>query len=958
MFGLHFNVNAGRCTRGAYVQLLPLDDSLRQMIDCDFMLIVDTEGLRAPELQLEGVKHDNELATFVIGLADATIINIFGETPGDLDDILQTSLHAFIRMRKIEMKPGCLFVHQNVPDILASSKNMLGRQQFQGKLDKMTQAAAKVENCEGQFSLFSHIIEFDDSKDVFYFPSLWKGDPPMAPVNVGYSESAQTLKTALKELTHKKSTFRCSLETFKMRVERLWEAVLQENFVFSFKNTLEVCAYTELDSEYAQWSWTLQSRMLEWENKAKWKIDGCDDEKSKIEEVAEDCFKEASENILPTTYVAVLAKMESYLDSSDHSATLSQWKHKTELRLKDLYDETKRHARKFCNDLVANKLNYVEVHKLQKGHIKVIQDHIRDLVDESWKAGTQYTKQEIKNKFEEKWTEWIEEFQTTKKMAVKYPSSDEIETKIGETLRVLLQTSDQHIIKKLTDEPLSKRSLSLTLEIDKKTHIDSKRNFLMRQLMLGHDIYEATNLTNKCLIQAREDLNTIKKESRPFHASLVYQLIKDLINNIDDALGEAAKQEKRNFTFTPEYKVDMALTVCAYALDVFKQTTRKIEADNDPIKRLDELKGTFLTNFEDEYSRVNNETKAANSLCGLLNTSIEEALLANLETVIVDEIQKDEYRLSSKAKFKIQVLDDLANNIIGFSKAQLFEHYKTYLTDMRMCFQYWAKYYIEKYCTSSTEHCGSSSVITRLALKQLLIIIDGITSTINDLCKPAYNIHDIQSWLNKFATKLEGSIPLQKSTMDKLVGECDVSKFSKYVLGGIKDIEDALKIRYSDTPWLIRQMSSRNRSPEWLLYKRLIGCTAMCPFCGEQCERTNPCTEDHCIKLHRYLSLGRWYYHETHQLVLRTCTDYVGTHESFIRKDGEKHPFFCYKQVYTDWEINPYTAEPAYWKWFVNKFHAEIQDWVEASPTNIPKGWDKVSFEEAVDSLPRIIHSN
>ena len=45
----------------------------------DNRLIVDTEGLRAPELQVEGVKHDNELATFVIGLADTTIINIFGE---------------------------------------------------------------------------------------------------------------------------------------------------------------------------------------------------------------------------------------------------------------------------------------------------------------------------------------------------------------------------------------------------------------------------------------------------------------------------------------------------------------------------------------------------------------------------------------------------------------------------------------------------------------------------------------------------------------------------------------------------------------------------------------------------------------------------------------------------------------------------------------------------------------
>ena len=71
IFGLRFNVSAGRCTRGAYFQLLSFNSKLRKEIGCDHIVIVDTEGLRAPELQYkEQQKHDNELATFVIGLAD------------------------------------------------------------------------------------------------------------------------------------------------------------------------------------------------------------------------------------------------------------------------------------------------------------------------------------------------------------------------------------------------------------------------------------------------------------------------------------------------------------------------------------------------------------------------------------------------------------------------------------------------------------------------------------------------------------------------------------------------------------------------------------------------------------------------------------------------------------------------------------------------------------------------
>ena len=956
MFGLCFNVSAGRCTRGAYIQLLPLSNSLREKIDCDYMLIVDTEGLRAPELQSEGVKHDNELATFVIGLADATIVNIFGETPGDLDDILQTSLHAFIRMRKIEIKPSCLFVHQNVQDVLASSKSMVGRQEFQGKLDKMIKVAAELENCEGEFSAFSHVIKFDDSKDVFYFPNLWKGDPPMAPVNIGYSENAQILKMALIKLTESKKTCRCSLETFKERVKNLWGAVLQENFVFSFKNTLEVCAYNELDSEYAKWSWSLQSKMLAWENATKWSVNNCDSKiESEIKNVADQCFKEVTEDIIPKTYTTLLKNMESFVEGSDHSATLSQWKHKTETRLKDLHDETEKQAKKYCDDLVANKLNYIEVDKLEKGHITEIQSHIRELVDQSWKEKKQYTEKEISEKFEEKWKEWMNNFKTKKTQHIRYPTDDEIERNIVKILRELLCNHDAKVIEKLTYQPLNKRSAYLTLKVNETFHLNSKKQYGLKSLD-HNDIVTAENLTNEYLIKAREYLNAIIRESKPFNPSFVYELLRDLITSIDDV---AKTEKKSSFTFTPEYKVDMALVYCTYALNVFKQVMRKIKVDNDPITKLNELKSTFFTNFKDEYNRVNNETKAANSLCGLLSTSIEEALQAKLETVIVDNIQKDKQRLSSKAGFKIQILDDLAKNVKKFSTLEMFEHYKTYLTDMKGCFRYWADYYISQYCESVIgHHSSSTNVITHLALKTLTEYTDKVTSTVNDLCKPDDGYNDIPSWLKKFTCKLQGVIPLQKSTIDTFVGKCNVTKFSEYVISGIEQVKVTLESKYSNKLWLIGQMSSRKKSPNWLLCERLIGCTATCPFCGEQCERTTQCPKDHSIKLHRYISLGRWLYDQTNQLVLRTCTDYVGTDESFKKSDGKLHKFRLYKQVYPNWEINPYTAEPAYWKWFVCNFYSEIKDWVGASSTTIPNGWDKINLIVAVDSLPNIIYSN
>ena len=145
-FGLKFKVSGGRCTRGAFMQLLTLDKDLRNETKCDYVLIIDAEGLRAPELdQVKIQNHDNELATFVIGLANMTLVNIYGEVPGDIDDILQTSVHAFLRMTKVRYSPSCQFIHQNAADTI---KGEVGRTHFFFKLDGFTVMAASEENCE------------------------------------------------------------------------------------------------------------------------------------------------------------------------------------------------------------------------------------------------------------------------------------------------------------------------------------------------------------------------------------------------------------------------------------------------------------------------------------------------------------------------------------------------------------------------------------------------------------------------------------------------------------------------------------------------------------------------------------------------------------------------------------------------------------------------------------------
>ncbi|KAJ8371704.1 hypothetical protein AAFF_G00303130 [Aldrovandia affinis] len=271
MFGLQFAVSAGRCTRGAIMQLLEVDEEMRANLQFDFVLVVDTEGLRSTELSSEATLcHNNELATFIIGVGNMTLINIMGENPCEMQDILQICVQAFMRMTSVRINTSCIFVHQNVSETTASEKNQEGRRHLQNRLDQMTAIAANEENLD--IKRFSDIIQFDVDTQVFYFKNLLEGDPPMAPPNPSYSQNVQELKNKLLSITQWQPG--CNLPTLsevKERIKDLWDALLGENFVFNFRNTLEIAVYSKLEKFYGQWSWSIRKHALviqqSWHNK-------------------------------------------------------------------------------------------------------------------------------------------------------------------------------------------------------------------------------------------------------------------------------------------------------------------------------------------------------------------------------------------------------------------------------------------------------------------------------------------------------------------------------------------------------------------------------------------------------------------------------------------------------------------------------------------------------------------
>ncbi|CAM4571095.1 unnamed protein product [Lepidochelys olivacea] len=267
MFGLQFAVSSGRCTRGAFTLLIKVAENFQQELGCDFILVIDTEGLKAPELaKLEdSYQHDNELATLVIGLSDITILNMAMENATEMKDVLQIVVHAFLRMEKIGKKNNCQFVHQNVSDVSAHEQNMRDRKHLLEQLNEMTKAAANMEKKCKEMN-FSDIMDYDLEKHNLYIPALWHGVPPMAPVNLGYSQKVYELKKYLFEFLKDCSQQRTpnDVPQFLAWVRSLWNAVKHENFIFSFRNSLVDEAYNQLSVKYAEWEWGFRKEIHFW----------------------------------------------------------------------------------------------------------------------------------------------------------------------------------------------------------------------------------------------------------------------------------------------------------------------------------------------------------------------------------------------------------------------------------------------------------------------------------------------------------------------------------------------------------------------------------------------------------------------------------------------------------------------------------------------------------------------
>uniref|UniRef100_A0A673MS58 VLIG-type G domain-containing protein n=1 Tax=Sinocyclocheilus rhinocerous TaxID=307959 RepID=A0A673MS58_9TELE len=935
MFGLQFAVSAGRCTRGAFMQLVRVPDKK----NFDYILVVDTEGLRTQELAERSTSnHDNELATFVVGIGNLTLINIFGENPSEMQDILQIVVQAFLRMKKVRLNPSCVFVHQNVSDITAEEINMKGRRRLQETLDEMTKLAAKEEVYDAE--RFNDVIEFDVQKDVKYFAQLWEGSPPMAPPNPNYCENIQELKKTV--MSHASKAHGMKLLDFKDRIKDLWEALLNERFIFSFKNSLEISAYRKLETKYSKWSWSLRSAMMEIENKLHNKI-----ENERVHEVEEaDLQKE-----LNKTSEEVEKSMSNFFDKDKDKDILIHWKASFEIKIKDLQENILRETKRKLNEILHQRDLKKKIDAQRTHHQNTLLEKSKEL---ALKLKDKTNDEEtLKKEFNLFWEQCV------KNIIRDTPAIKDID--IMKDVKLVLNDMYESIhvnpwnLSNENDNIFSLQTYAKYIKFkkSKKTSKIANRTIKAIKSSTGlslprEDEEKITSLVKDIAQQTEKMIKSYNIVNMGYNITYIQELL--------DYIKRSVKEHEAgpvDYVFKNEFIMNLTLSIFQKANKMFTDQHRIFRDANDPLIYVEKKREEYYSVFQKYFHGAASAAIFGKIICQKLKEPVEQSVYKKTARYVTDEMMKNCESLNgNRSKLEKYILTFLA-------EADSFLLYRSYIHLPKELFNIFIDLLVSRYITANF----SASVLPKMKDNIKLLQEKIMKAAHESTERVQVNRGVVGLWLKSFTQQLSDEL---------IFSEKDFSGVKYDDVDDFKLLEDVIRNELTaitsdiskefNTQTFDEKLDLKFRPDELLRDHFSHCCWVQCPFCKALCTNTIENHDgDHSAPFHRVDGINGWSYRKTKNLSADFCTTLV-TSEKYFRTSDKPFPYREYRRaggVFADWSITPDLSDLPYWKWFVCRFQKDLEEHYENTfegSGKIPDEWRKYSKQDAIESLDEYIY--
>ncbi|XP_036845289.1 interferon-induced very large GTPase 1-like [Oncorhynchus mykiss] len=936
MFGVQFAVSSGRCTRGAFMLLIKVNKELKEELKCDFIMVIDTEGLKSPELaQLDdSYEHDNELATLVIGLSDVTIINIAMENSTEMKDILQIVVHAFIRMQEVGKKPICHFVHQNVSDMSAHDNNMRDRKKLLEQLNEMTQAAARMEKKE-DITKFTDVMDYDPDTSSCYIPGLWHGTPPMSPVNAGYSEAVYSFKKTLMK-DFRKCQKNDDLTHFLKWTQSLWEAVKFEKFIFSFRNSLVADAYARLCSEYNSWKWAFQKEMYKWMVSAETEISNIvmtdQHPQRSIRDVQNDLLREASKK-LAEGEKEIQDNLVKYFKQKDGHVNLVE-------KFKEDFVSSAKTLRKEIENTVKNKLlgtveineGMTELNNIKSSQTKTMEKKVLTLLQNCRKKESVLSDVSLSEEFDIMWKNTLSE------ITFKGLQRRDVALDAFLMLRDNLTTRGSHVNKMLVVNSLVDCGRKAFV-LESESWWQQAKN-TVKHWDPNHHRKKLQDLCDDIIKQCLEFVTQRVKSKTDYHDTH----IKELLIIIDKTL-----QQHTEVKANEECEVSLKQHICGRAAREFQKMHDEFIEVNDPRNCLEKSKNKYLTEFKDLFHNRDQCLKKAKEFTKrCLEPAVKDYVTNMIGPDVVDEVKTGEGSedYSTNGAFQFSILKQLLTDKNFAKYTEYINHYESFVKDWLF--------------DQIVQRLSKENSLKKLENKHLSEMVKIITDTISNIRETTdtKNVNDVKTFIQNICRALKEKLVLKDALESILIlNTADTKQFAVYLTEFVEEMKQSLASKYDKGGDIKERLRSLPFKPQDEMFTSLFGCGKKCPFCGAPCEAGGKEHTKHHSSIHRPQGIYGYRDHCSQKLVIEICSSLVVSDTSFsnAKTGGTFHPYKDYQTHYPDWTITGDSSMEAsdYWKYVMATFNKRIAEEEKALPADIPWDWKALTPDDALTSLKK-----
>ena len=1005
MFGVQFPVSSGRCTKGAFLQLIPL-----RMKECtyDGIILIDTEGLGAPEYQ-DDKTHDNEIATFVLGISDLALINVTGELPLKIESFIEVSTAALMRMNNPICHRSAMFVHQNC-DPSAKDKNDSAKDKFIKSMNDAVKCQAVDFQLQDMFHQFQDVVDISIANDFFYFPHFLSGKPPMVLPSPAYSNACWDLTSSILQKMNSIYNKHGETKTFRKfseKVASVWDGILKESFVFSLVNSAEIQAKYAIGENISMVKYTMESQINDNINDLSNIIAAAFKSAANISDASEDKQKNKEKPAYITTYEKVLLDFEQDTNEilqkqkklflsfiagqTNHKLMYQKWEQRCINELEEYKIKLKNHGDELLKQFCAHKLNEIKLSETinnSRAKVgKVARETASSLIfrkeEEAGNDDAVFTNEEINMEFDKFWETVQETFKTQKKSG--FQSVD------------VVLTFRQVILSKYRQTPNFLRNVG---PFGKNLENAFKNEWIRPE----HLQFKSKSYKEKFYSFFRDNDSTWRNQIVEFIERVIGRVENDLLKLM--VINDSTKMKFQDNSITLNFRA-LVSEYIVKVIGILEEEHEK-EAETKAYKLTDQFKAVFSCYAAQKG--ILPFTQVQKSFIDKTDVSIEKEKenIRQLFTLLL----KKEKKLTIAAtlmtavfqknvtKNKPQKIRTEVYNLI----LSLLKH-KAYVHGLVLCD-------VIAMVTSSIDNKESQLYLDLYFNNPFIMFEYKIKEVI--LANKNLNINsrlekNIMSSFAELEKWLNGLVPSEEMTLVDLI--CAVPVAIKYGIGKsdfntinvsemplkfddkdlsekekeeaeerYKELNEKRMLDETEIILRLRDLISKtdfvdieaSRIEENIILSTLLNdvrdhlfqCQEKCPLCRAPCNETHSPNDEntlHECDCHRPQGFAGYTWEKGKVFITQSCNELVEGSQSF--KDFSTGfiwvPYKSYKSVYKDtrWNITKCTTDQAkYWKYITHKVMDKLDQFYPNANKEDVSAWKNITKDECLNIIKRAFH--